>query len=134
MNLEKAIRERIIELAKARNVTINKVSTLAGLTHTTLLSFMKFPYSSISVILIYVVMNYHILQQGHSFHILVVLIGILAILLLASLRGVGVSLLGLLLYYYCSSFGSFIPIKELGFGTSVCFAAKPRKTIILKKV
>lgn len=41
MNLEKAIRERIIELAKARNVTINKVSTLAGLTHTTLLSFMN---------------------------------------------------------------------------------------------
>ena len=41
MNLEEEIRNRIIELAKERNITINMVSTLAGLTHTTLLSFMN---------------------------------------------------------------------------------------------
>ena len=41
MMLEEAIRERIYELAKENNVTINKVSTLAGIPHTTLLSFMN---------------------------------------------------------------------------------------------
>lgn len=41
MSLENAIRKRIIELAEERNITINMVSTLAGLTHTTLLSFMN---------------------------------------------------------------------------------------------
>lgn len=41
MKLENAIRIRINELADKNNITINKVSTLAGLTHTTLLSFMK---------------------------------------------------------------------------------------------
>lgn len=41
MKLEEAIRIRINELANRNNITINKVSTLAGLTHTTLLSFMK---------------------------------------------------------------------------------------------
>lgn len=39
--LEKAIRKRIINLAEERNITINKVSTLSGLPHTTLLSFMN---------------------------------------------------------------------------------------------
>ena len=41
LTLEQAIRKRIIELAKERNITINKVSTLSGLPHTTLLSFMN---------------------------------------------------------------------------------------------
>lgn len=41
MSLENAIRKRIIELAEERNITINMVSTLAGLTYTTLLSFMN---------------------------------------------------------------------------------------------
>ena len=41
MTLEQAIRDRIIELANTNNMSINKVSTLAGLTHTTLLSFMN---------------------------------------------------------------------------------------------
>lgn len=41
MTLETAIRKRIIELAKQNNITINKVSTLAGVTHTTLLAFMN---------------------------------------------------------------------------------------------
>ena len=41
MTLEEAIRNRIIQLAKEKNITINMVSTLAGLTHTTLLSFMN---------------------------------------------------------------------------------------------
>lgn len=41
MTLEQAIRKRIIELAEEKNITINMVSTLAGLTHTTLLSFMN---------------------------------------------------------------------------------------------
>ena len=41
MTLEEAIRKRVRELAKERNITINMVSTLAGLTHTTLLSFMN---------------------------------------------------------------------------------------------
>lgn len=41
MTLENAIRKRIIELAKENDISINKVSTLAGLTHTTLLSFMN---------------------------------------------------------------------------------------------
>ncbi len=41
MSLENAIRKRIIELAEEKNITINMVSTLAGLTHTTLLSFMN---------------------------------------------------------------------------------------------
>ena len=41
MTLEEAIRKRINELAKERNITINMVSTLAGLNHTTLLSFMN---------------------------------------------------------------------------------------------
>lgn len=41
LTLEQAIRKRIISLAKERNITINKVSTLSGLPHTTLLSFMN---------------------------------------------------------------------------------------------
>ena len=41
MSLEQAIRIRIYDLAKERNITINKVSTLSGLPHTTLLSFMN---------------------------------------------------------------------------------------------
>lgn len=41
MKLENAIRIRINELAHKNDITINKVSTLAGLTHTTLLSFMN---------------------------------------------------------------------------------------------
>lgn len=41
MTLENAIRKRITELANKNNITINKVSTLAGLTHTTLLAFMN---------------------------------------------------------------------------------------------
>lgn len=41
LTLEQAIRKRIIELAKKGNITINKVSTLSGLPHTTLLSFMN---------------------------------------------------------------------------------------------
>ena len=41
MTLENAIRKRIKELAEEKNITINMVSTLAGLTHTTLLSFMN---------------------------------------------------------------------------------------------
>ena len=41
MNLEEAIRKRIINLAIENNITINRVSTLAGLPHTTLLSFMN---------------------------------------------------------------------------------------------
>lgn len=39
--LEQAIRKRINNLAKERKITINKVSTLSGLPHTTLLSFMN---------------------------------------------------------------------------------------------
>lgn len=41
LTLEQAIRKRITELARERNITINKVSTLSGLPHTTLLSFMN---------------------------------------------------------------------------------------------
>lgn len=41
MTLENAIRTRILELSKKENITINKVSTLAGLNHTTLLAFMN---------------------------------------------------------------------------------------------
>lgn len=41
LTLEQAIRRRILNLAKERNITINKVSTLSGLPHTTLLSFMN---------------------------------------------------------------------------------------------
>ena len=41
MSLEQAIRLRIYNLAKEKNITINKVSTLSGLPHTTLLSFMN---------------------------------------------------------------------------------------------
>ena len=41
MSLEQAIRIRIYNLAKERNITINKVSTLSGLPHTTLLYFMN---------------------------------------------------------------------------------------------
>ena len=41
MSLEQAIRIRIYNLAKEKNITINKVSTLSGLPHTTLLSFMN---------------------------------------------------------------------------------------------
>lgn len=41
LTLEQAIRKKIIELARERNITINKVSTLSGLPHTTLLSFMN---------------------------------------------------------------------------------------------
>lgn len=39
LTLEEAIRKRISNLAKERNITINKISTLSGLPHTTLLSF-----------------------------------------------------------------------------------------------
>lgn len=39
--LEDAIRTKISSLAKEHNITINKVSTLSGLPHTTLLSFMN---------------------------------------------------------------------------------------------
>ena len=41
LTLEEAIRKRILNLAKERKITINKVSTLSGLPHTTLLSFMN---------------------------------------------------------------------------------------------
>lgn len=41
LSLEEAIRIRILNLAKSKNITINKVSTLSGLPHTTLLSFMN---------------------------------------------------------------------------------------------
>lgn len=41
LTLEQAIRKRILNLANERNITINKVSTLSGLPHTTLLSFMN---------------------------------------------------------------------------------------------
>ena len=41
MKIENAIRKRIKELSEKNNITINKVSTLAGLTHTTLLAFMN---------------------------------------------------------------------------------------------
>lgn len=41
LTLEQAIRKRIINLAKERGLTINKVSTLSGMPHTTLLSFMN---------------------------------------------------------------------------------------------
>ena len=41
LTLEQAIRRRILNLAKERNITINKLSTLSGLPHTTLLSFMN---------------------------------------------------------------------------------------------
>lgn len=41
MTLENAIRKRIKELADKNNITINKVSSLAGLPHTTLLAFMN---------------------------------------------------------------------------------------------
>ena len=41
MTLENAIRKRIYELSQEKNITIHKVSTLAGLPHTTLLSFMN---------------------------------------------------------------------------------------------
>ena len=41
LTLEEAIRKRISNLAKERNITINKISTLSGLPHTTLLSVMN---------------------------------------------------------------------------------------------
>ena len=41
LTLEQAIRNRILILAKEKNLTINKVSTLSGMPHTTLLSFMN---------------------------------------------------------------------------------------------
>ena len=41
LTLGEAIRKRISNLAKERNITINKISTLSGLPHTTLLSFMN---------------------------------------------------------------------------------------------
>lgn len=41
LTLEQAIRNRILILAKERKLTINKVSTLSGMPHTTLLSFMN---------------------------------------------------------------------------------------------
>lgn len=41
LSLEQAIRNRIFNLAKERDLTINKVSTLSGMPHTTLLSFMN---------------------------------------------------------------------------------------------
>lgn len=41
MTLSNAIRERIRELALERGITINMISTLAGIPHTTLLAFMN---------------------------------------------------------------------------------------------
>ena len=41
LTLEQAIRKRILNLAKERNLTINKVSMLSGMPHTTLLIFMN---------------------------------------------------------------------------------------------
>lgn len=41
VTLENAIRKRIKELADKKNITINKVSSLAGIPHTTLLAFMN---------------------------------------------------------------------------------------------
>lgn len=41
MTLESAIRKRIEELSQKNNITINRVSTLGGLSHTTLLAFMN---------------------------------------------------------------------------------------------
>ena len=41
ITLEQAIRTRILNLAKEKNITINKVATLSGLPHTTLLLFMN---------------------------------------------------------------------------------------------
>ena len=41
LTLEQAIRTRILNLAKERNLTINKVSMLSGMPHTTLLLFMN---------------------------------------------------------------------------------------------
>ena len=41
ITLEQAIRTRILNLAKEKNITINKVATLSGLPHTTLLFFMN---------------------------------------------------------------------------------------------
>lgn len=41
LSLEQAIRKRISNLAEERKITINKVSTLSGVPHTTLLSFMN---------------------------------------------------------------------------------------------
>ena len=41
MILEQAIREKIYKLAKEKDITINKVSSLAGIPHTTLLTFMN---------------------------------------------------------------------------------------------
>lgn len=41
LTLEQAIRTRILNLAKERNLTINKVSMLSGMPHTTWLLFMN---------------------------------------------------------------------------------------------
>lgn len=41
LSLEQAIRKRILNLAKERHITINKVSMLSGMPHTTLLLFMN---------------------------------------------------------------------------------------------
>lgn len=41
LTLEQAIRNRILNLTNERNLTINKVSTLSGMPHTTLLLFMN---------------------------------------------------------------------------------------------
>lgn len=41
LSLEQAIRARILNLAKEKNLTINKVSMLSGMPHTTLLLFMN---------------------------------------------------------------------------------------------
>lgn len=41
MTLSDAIRKRIKELAQEKGITINMVATLAGIPHTTLLSFMN---------------------------------------------------------------------------------------------
>lgn len=41
LTLEQAIGKRILNLAKERNLTINKVSMLSGMPHTTLLLFMN---------------------------------------------------------------------------------------------
>lgn len=41
LTLEQAIRKRILNLANERNLTINKISMLSGMPHTTLLLFMN---------------------------------------------------------------------------------------------
>lgn len=41
MTLEEALKQRIIELCEKDNITINKLCTLSGLTHSTLASFLS---------------------------------------------------------------------------------------------